>query len=61
MASQVIDPDMYTKPFQLTKTMHRDPYPEIVPTSHSQRGKIVIITGAYGGIGAVSVDLYMTT
>lgn len=50
-----VDPNMYTWPFQLTKTMHRDPYDEILPTkaSNSQKGKIVIITGAYGGIGKV--------
>lgn len=48
-----INPDMYTEPFQMTKTMHRDPYSAILPDSHSQKGKIVIITGAYGGIGAV--------
>jgi FlaA1/EpsC-like NDP-sugar epimerase len=53
--AQEIDPNQYTYPFQLTKTMHRDPYDELLPSkpSNSQKGKIVIITGAYGGIGSV--------
>jgi hypothetical protein len=40
----------------ITKTKHRDPYPAILPSnpSNSQKGKIIIITGASGGIGAVS-------
>ncbi|PVH78707.1 NAD(P)-binding protein [Cadophora sp. DSE1049] len=52
----VVDPDMYTTPFQLTKTMHREPYDEILPTkpANSQKGKIIIITGAYGGIGSAT-------
>jgi hypothetical protein len=55
-----VDPDQYTYPFQLTKTIHRDPYDELLPSkpSNSQKGKIVIITGAYGGIG--SVFFYLT-
>ena len=55
MSSQV-DPDMYTKPFLLTKTCHRSPYPAISPelAQNSQKGKIVIITGGGSGIGAVS-------
>jgi hypothetical protein len=54
--AQELDPNMYTYPFQFTKTMHRQPYDDILPSkpSNSQKGKIVIITGAYGGIGAVS-------
>jgi len=57
MAEQ-IDPNMYTTPFQLTKTMHREPYDEILPSNpaNSQKGKIIIITGAYGGIGSVSFN-----
>lgn len=56
--AQQIDPHQYTTPFQLTKTMHRDPYDEILPSkpSNSQNGRIVIVTGAYGGIGAVSIS-----
>jgi FlaA1/EpsC-like NDP-sugar epimerase len=53
--AQQLDPDQYTYPFQLTKTIHRDPYDELLPSkpSNSQEGKIVIVTGAYGGIGSV--------
>ncbi|KAL5314234.1 hypothetical protein ACEPPN_018659 [Leptodophora sp. 'Broadleaf-Isolate-01'] len=48
-----IDSNQYTTPFQLTKTMHREPYYDILPSnlSNSQKGKIVVITGTYGGIG----------
>jgi hypothetical protein len=51
------DPNAYTYPFQLTKTLHREPYDELLPSKaeNSQKGKIVIITGAYGGIGAVPI------
>jgi hypothetical protein len=53
--AQQIDPDQFTTPFMITKTKHRDPYPAILPSnpSNSQKGKIIIITGASGGIGAV--------
>jgi FlaA1/EpsC-like NDP-sugar epimerase len=55
--AQEIDPNQYTYPFQLTKIMHREPYDELLPSkaSNSQKRKIVIITGAYGGIGAVCI------
>lgn len=55
---QQYDPNTYTYPFQLTKTLHRDPYDDLLPTNpeNSQKGKIVIITGAYGGIGAVCIS-----
>ena len=58
--AQEVDPDQYTYPFQLTKSMHRQPYDDILPSnpSNSQKGKIVIITGAYGGIGAVRSPFY---
>lgn len=51
-----IDSNQYTTPFQLTKTMHREPYYDILPSnlSNSQKGKIVVITGTYGGIGLVN-------
>lgn len=54
--AQRFDPDQFTTPFMVTKTKHRDPYPAILPAnpSNSQKGKIIIITGASGGIGAVS-------
>ena len=56
MAHQ-FDSNMHTIPFQLTKTMHRDPYDDILRTNptNSRRGKIVIITGVYGGIGTVGL------
>jgi hypothetical protein len=52
--SEQVDPNMYTWPFQLTKTLHRDPYDDILPTNpaNSQEGKIIIVTGAYGGLGS---------
>jgi hypothetical protein len=55
--AQQVDPNLYTTPFQLTKTMHRDPYDKLFPSkaSNSQKGKIVIITGAYRGIGTVCI------
>ncbi|KAH8816904.1 hypothetical protein F5884DRAFT_818812 [Xylogone sp. PMI_703] len=58
--AQEVNPDTYTIPFQLTKTMHRDPYDELLPSnpSNSQKGKIVIITGAYGGIGAAAASVW---
>ncbi|KAF2679931.1 NAD(P)-binding protein [Lentithecium fluviatile CBS 122367] len=47
------DPDMYTLPFQLTKRMHRDVYPALDPQklSHLAAGKVVLVTGAGGGLG----------
>jgi hypothetical protein len=54
--AQQVDPDQFTTPFMVTKTKRRDPYAAILPSnpSNSQKGKIIIITGASGGIGAVS-------
>ncbi|KAL8923536.1 MAG: hypothetical protein Q9172_003072 [Xanthocarpia lactea] len=45
---------MYTLPFQLTKTLHRDLYPAVEPTDPtlSAKGKFIIITGAGGGLGS---------
>jgi hypothetical protein len=42
--SQEIDADAYTRPFSLTKTVRRDPYPAILPSnpSNSQEGKIIV-------------------
>ncbi|KAK5696215.1 hypothetical protein LTR97_008635 [Elasticomyces elasticus] len=53
MGSQGPDPDMFTKPFQLTKTMHCDVYPSVNPKNPELRveGKLVLITGGAGGIG----------
>ena len=57
MAEQNIDVNMFTSPYQLTKSMHRDLYPAVEPTNPalSVKGKVVIITGAGGGLGAVSL------
>ncbi|KAF2002105.1 NAD(P)-binding protein [Amniculicola lignicola CBS 123094] len=51
--SEELGPDAFTKPFQLTKSMHRDVYPAVDPTnpSLSAAGKVVLITGAGGGLG----------
>jgi FlaA1/EpsC-like NDP-sugar epimerase len=59
--AQQIDPDQFTTPFMITKTKHRDPYPAILPSnpSNSQKGKIIIITGASGGIGAVRSSFFL--
>ncbi len=56
MVEQAFDVNMFTSRFQLTKSMHRDLYPAIEPTNPalSAKGKVIIITGAGGGIGAVS-------
>ena len=45
----------YTIPFQLTKTIRRDPYDAISPDKKelSANGKIIVITGGGSGIGAV--------
>ena len=53
------DADMFTTPFQLTKSMHRDVYPAVDPTNPalSAKGKVAIITGAGGGLGAVSPQM----
>ena len=61
MAEQSFNVDMFTSPFQLTKCMRRDLYPAIEPTSSdlSAEGKVVIIAGAGGGLGAVSNESEM--
>lgn len=55
MSSTDVDVDAYTKPFQLTKSMHRNIYPAIDPANPALKatGKVVIITGAGAGIGCV--------
>ena len=60
MAEQSFDVNMFTSPFQLTKSMHRDLYPAIEPTNPalSAKGKVIIITGAGGGLGAVSLECF---
>lgn len=53
------DANAYTKPFQLTKSMTRNVYPAIDPKNPENQaaGKVVIITGAGGGLGYVSQPL----
>ncbi|KAF2027844.1 NAD(P)-binding protein [Setomelanomma holmii] len=48
-----MDPNAFTTPFQLTKSMRRDIYPAIDPKNPdlNAAGKVVLITGATGGIG----------
>jgi len=50
--------DYFITTHQFTKTVHRDEYPSIDPTSAklSQKGKAVIITGASQGIGKVMIS-----
>ena len=45
--------DFFVTVSQFTKTVYRDEYPDIDPTSEalSQEGKVVIITGTSQGIG----------
>ncbi|CAI6334897.1 unnamed protein product [Periconia digitata] len=52
-ASGNIDPNAYTAPFQLTKNLHRDVYPAIDIAAHSSyaKGKVILVTGASGGLG----------
>lgn len=49
----------YTIPFQLTKTIRRDPYDAISPTKPelSAAGKVIIITGGGTGLGAVCLPI----
>jgi hypothetical protein len=51
------NPDAFTLPFQLTKSMHRDVYPAVnlQKLSHLAAGKVIIVTGASGGLGFVSI------
>ena len=53
---QALDVDMFTSPYQLTKSMYRDVYPAVRPTNPalSAKGRVVIVTGAGGGLGNVS-------
>ncbi|KAJ5198268.1 short chain dehydrogenase-like protein [Penicillium cinerascens] len=50
----------YTIPFQLTKTIRRDPYSAISPDNkqNSAVGKVVLITGGGTGIGAAAADVW---
>lgn len=55
MAHGPVDPDQFTAPFQLTKGMYRDVYPAVDPKNEDLKatGKVVVITGAGGGLGEV--------
>lgn len=55
--TQVPDPNAFTTPFSITESIHRDPYWAIDPKNpaNNQAGKIIIITGASAGLGAVSI------
>jgi len=50
-----MDPNAFTTPFQLTKSLKRDVYPAIDPKNPtlSAKGKTILITGATGGLGGV--------
>ena len=56
-----MDVNEYTKPFQLVKQIRRDVYPAIDPSNPdlSVSGKVVLITGAGGSIGAVSDCIFL--
>ena len=56
LKDNMADPNLFTTPFQLTRSMHRDVYPAVDPRNpeFSAKGKIVIITGAGGALGSVS-------
>ena len=55
-----VDSLAYTKPFQLTKTIHRDPYDALSPSKpeNSAAGKIIIITGGGTGVGAAAAMVW---
>ncbi|KAK5211634.1 hypothetical protein LTR41_003095 [Exophiala xenobiotica] len=46
----------YTVPFQLTKTIRRDPYDAL--QGFSAAGKLIVVTGAGSGIGAASAIVW---
>lgn len=52
-----MDPHALTAPFQLTKTMRREIYFAVDPKNpeNSAANRTVLITGATGGIGGVSI------
>jgi hypothetical protein len=54
------DANAFTTPFSFTKAIHRDPYPFIAAEKpeNSAKGKIILVTGAGSGIGAVCLLSY---
>ncbi|CAD6453063.1 70bb58a4-6ccd-4888-8a78-faf15ab313ed [Sclerotinia trifoliorum] len=58
--AQELDPDTFTSPWNITETLHRDPYWAIDPKNPAnvQNGKIIIITGASSGIGAAAAKVW---
>lgn len=53
-----VDQDAFTAPFMLTKAMHRDVYPAVDPVNNPAiqvEGKVVVVRGATGGLGFVSL------
>ncbi|KAH6673431.1 hypothetical protein B0J14DRAFT_666817 [Halenospora varia] len=60
--AETFDVDAYSRPFCLTKTMRRKPYPAISPDAqeNSQSGKIILITGGGSGIGAAMAKVWAT-
>ncbi|KAK5211632.1 hypothetical protein LTR99_005713 [Exophiala xenobiotica] len=58
--SDTTDPSLaFTLPVQLTKTIHRQPYPFILPENNRQDGKIVLVTGGGTGIGAAAAHVWV--
>lgn len=56
MNNPTVDPHAFTTTNSFTKTLYRDVYPAIDPKSPdlSQKGKVVIVTGASRGIGKLA-------
>ena len=50
-----MDANAYTAPFQLTKSLKREIYHSIDPKNPKLNagGKVILITGATGGLGGV--------
>ncbi|EKD14500.1 uncharacterized protein L3040_000031 [Drepanopeziza brunnea f. sp. 'multigermtubi'] len=58
--AQQVDPERWSTPYLVTKTLRRDPYPAISPynPANSQKDKIIIITGASSGIGEAAAKVW---
>ncbi|KAK5056138.1 hypothetical protein LTR84_012691 [Exophiala bonariae] len=59
--STEVDDLQYTRPAQLTETIHRDVYPLLSPDNpaNNQQGKIIVITGGGSGIGAATARIWI--